>query len=1038
MSGTVHLQHPRVDVPDEYPTGEVARLNGSVNGTFPLRITLLGGFEITRGWNTIGATSWSRRKAGQIIKILACHPERRVHREEVYLYLWPELDSHAAANNLRVTLHSARSVMRSHLRADGLIALRDGMVELAGQDRVTVDVHEFEAAAQNALASGNRHLYQHALALYSGELLPEDRFEEWAIPLRSRVHSICAQLIDELAALYERNGELDSARTLLHDLISMDPLFEEAHASLMRIEASAGNRVSAIRQFETLRHLLREQLQVEPDTGIQALHEQILAGTSYPVSGAGVACNEPALSLPGDFELRQAELHNLPASASRFVGRERETCDLRHAISMFRLVTVTGPGGSGKTRICLNVAEQIVDEFPDGVWLVELESITNQDVAIRIVAAELGIREDPLDTLSDRLVQHLQDRSMLLFFDNCEHLVQSVAGLVGNLLRRCPGVRVITTSREPLGVAGERVWRLGSMSVPDAASDLDPDSLSRNEAVELFIETAQERNYGFSPSDDEIRVIARICRELEGIPLSINLSAGWTTMLTVEQIACRLDSALMFLRAGSRTAPPRHRTLRATVNWSYNLLGDQERFVMRRTGVFRDSFTLEALGFVCGSDDSTGAALEDVVSSLIDKSLILVDLYGDTARYRTIGAVQEYAVDRLKELGELDDTWDRYRSWYINLADQAESGLVSREPSVWMEQLRLEIHNIRAVLRGSLEQGKLAAVLQIAGSLWGFWHLSGRVGEGRDWIEPWLRLPAIERVPELVRVRALHAAGFLAQRQGDYKQAIDWTEMCLEQARAIGDHRGINYALNNLCLCSLYRGELDRAIDLALESLELSHTTGIEPVTPSSLSTIGLAEFWRGNLDEAREYLQAAINAARGIGFTSFESWLLGQLADVALARGSSEEARSYASQAIDLGRTVSDEYGPALGCKVQARLAAEAGEYENAVHLLSFSLRIFQRLGYKLRMIECLEDLAEIAVSGADPTRAVRLLAVAEQLRSREGCPPPVIRRHTIDKTLKWAQSSMNAASFAAALTIGRTLTLEETVRDELMLGID
>jgi predicted ATPase/DNA-binding SARP family transcriptional activator len=1002
-----------------------------------LNIQLLGGFRMFGATKISEPSTWRLRRPSHLVKLLALAREHRLHREQIFEYLWPDLDPAAAGNNLRVTLHFARDFL-SQEGFDGAEALqiRGAQVLFFPDQQVWTDVEAFESATKAIRGSTDPMLYETALALYTGELLPEDRFEEWAIERRESLRGTVFELIMEMARLYERLGDLNQATRALRRVLDLEPADESTHVALMRLYAQGGERVRALRQYQTLRETLLRELDVEPDPETTRLYEMLLTGdveaaTSF--DGESIPTAFPARRSAPRRSPEPATATNLPVPVDSFVGREQELRQLLNALGRSRLMTLIGPAGTGKTRLALEAAARCGENYPDGVWLVDLSGLRDRSLVPHAIASTLGLHESPGCPMIETLTDRLATRDLLLLLDNCEHLIDACADVAATLLKSCPELRLLATSREPLQIAGEAVWPVPPLEAPDPQQDYSLPDLQHLEAVKLFCERARSSSHGFALTGTNAAAVATICRRLEGMPLAIELAATRIRMLSVEQIAGRLDDVLDLLSAGGRDRPGRQRSLRAAIDWSYDLLSSAEQELLRRLAVFVGGFTIEAVESVSVPRNTPADRVLDLLFQLIDKSLIVAEERGSDVRYRLLETIRQYAWEQLEEAGEVETIRDRHRDWYLSLGEQAEPGLVGTATREWMRQLLPEINNIRAALRWSARQNHREKLSRLASSLWSFWLLSGRISEGRAWLEPVLDDAAIDDLPAVVRARALGAAGLLAQRQGDYHQAIKWSEWCLELARATGDQWNAAHALVNLGQCALYQGDIDRTIALAQEGLELSRETGVMSGVPTSLSTLGLAEYWRDNLDAASEHLHEAVAAARDIGFTAFTSWLLGHLADVTSAKGDVATARSYAEESIQLGGEVGDNYGPALGRRILGRLAADAGCPDEAAELLLESLASFRTLGYNQRMTECLEDLAKLAIDNGDPARAARLLAAAGRFRDREGCPLSPSHRRAIERVLEQARETLADQAFQAALAAGRAITLERAVESVL-----
>ncbi|HWQ15617.1 MAG TPA: BTAD domain-containing putative transcriptional regulator, partial [Roseiflexaceae bacterium] len=519
----------------------------------PLWIELLGGFRIRIGDEVIAAEIWRRRKVRSLIKLLALAHGYRLHREQLMDLLWPDADPQAALNSLHQALYLARRILEPGGSARGrYLLLQHESVTLAPPELVWVDVTAFEAAAAQARQRQDPAAYRAALALYSGELLPEDRYEEWASARREALHQEYLALLRELTRLAEAGADYALAIETLHKALAADPAHEEVHRDLMRLYALSGARQQALRQYQALQEVLRRQLDLEPDIHSQRLYQAILAGQLSPsgpaqeAATATVAAPSPSVTTPVATE-RTEELHNLPVQITSFIGREREIAEVKQLLTTTRLLTLAGPGGCGKTRLALAVAADVLHAYPDGVWLVDLAALANPALVPQAVAAALGLHEAPGQPLTETLAAALKPRQLLLVLDNCEHLVSACAQLAETLLRACPQLRILATSREALHIPGEVTWLVPSLSLPDPRHLPSLAELLHYEAIRLFLERALAILPTLRVTEQHAPAIAQICMRLDGVPLAIELAAARMPVLTVEQLAGRLDDCFRLL-----------------------------------------------------------------------------------------------------------------------------------------------------------------------------------------------------------------------------------------------------------------------------------------------------------------------------------------------------------------------------------------------------------------------------------------------------------------------------------------------------------
>jgi predicted ATPase len=518
--------------------------------------------------------------------------------------------------------------------------------------------------------------------------LPEDRYEPWVEERRTQLKELYLSLLFELAALYEERGEeIGEAIEALERVVTQEPAHEGAHVGLMRLYAVSGSRREALRQYERLREALLKEWGTEPEAATTRLQQEIWAGTFPPgdFTPAGFPLEDEAPSPAG---VRRR--HNLPIARTSFVGREREKLEVKRRLAMTRLLTLTGAGGCGKTRLALKVARDLVGAYPDGVWLVELAPLSDPTLIARAVAQALRLREQPGRPLLETLKDTLRPKKTLLVVDNCEHLMEAVVRLVDALLDSCPDLRILATSRERLDTAGEVAWVVPSLTVPDVLEPSTSQELEAYESVRLFLERARQRDPTFVLSARNSRAVAQVCRRLEGIPLAIELAAGRMGVLSAEQLWARLDDYLRLLSRGSRTAEPRHRSMRATLAWSHELLSGPERMLFRRLSVFAGGWTLEAAEEVCSWEEIEESEVLDVLSELVERSLVVREAgREEVPRFRMLEPIRQYGRELLKESGESEALRSRHAEYYLNLAEEADAEEAQPEfrrarPAAWL------------------------------------------------------------------------------------------------------------------------------------------------------------------------------------------------------------------------------------------------------------------------------------------------------------------------------------------------------------------
>src|SRR5215217_597888 len=987
----------------QQPTaGQQRALRETPRGTLEtVRIWLLGGFRISVGSSrSIGEDEWRLRKAGSLIKLLALAPGHRLHREQAMDLLWPELTSEAAANNLHHALHIARRTLEPSApagAASGCLHLRGERLALYPDGTLWVDVEAFEEAATAARHALEAAAFRAAIDLYAGELLPQDRYEGWVEERRAQLRGLYLSLLVELAGLYEEHGELGPAIEALSRAVAEEPTHEGAHVGLMRLYALSGRRREALTQYERLRETLYREFGAEPEAAATRLQEEIWAGTFPPAHSplpAGSPSEEPHAAGAGG-------RHNLPLARTSFIGRERETLEIKRLLAMTRPLTLTGAGGSGKTRLALKVASELAGAYPDGTWLVELASLSEPELVPQVVAQALRVREQPGRSLVETLKDTLRSRKTLLVVDNCEHLIEAVVHLVDALLDSCPGLRVLATSRETLNAAGEVSWVVPSLTVPDSRHPSTAEELEGYESARLFVDRARQREPSFDLTPRYVPVVAQICRRLDGIPLAIELATARMGVLAVEQIAERLEDSLKLLSGGSRTAEPRHRTLRATLDWSHDLLGEPERKLFCRLSIFAGGWTLEAAEEVCSGESIEQDDVLDLLGRLADKSLVVAEAEQEGAlRYRMLEPVRQYAGERLEESGMAQRIRERHARYYLALAEgadaqeEAQRELNAARPVAWLKQMESEHGNLRAALSWSLDKeddgGRAARLgLRLAVALWWFWHTHQI--EGRRYLE---RALSRRSDPTMTRwrARALNAAAGLALYQADYGASKALMEEGLALYRELGDKEGIAAGLTDLGMVAVL-GQRD---DIPL---------------PAVLEELG----------ELKPELKNRNTLA----------YLLMLEGMIALSRGELEHSVTLHEQSLELFREIHNTQGIITCLGHLGLLALIRGDYESAPKLLQESLRLAWELDYKQSIQHCLYTLACVIARREQPVRVARLWGAVEGMEEAYGAhlTPVILSLTNYEGYLSRERSQLGGEEFAVAWAAGKAMSLGQAI---------
>jgi non-specific serine/threonine protein kinase len=768
-----------------------------------------------------------------------------------------------------------------------------------------------------------------------------------AISLRPRA-------FDLLAALVERAGHL----------VTKDQLLDQVWPKMVVEEAALHVQVSALRKV----------------LGADAI---------TTVSGRGYQFTLPVTKGDGQADRASKPKHNLPYQLTSFIGREQEIAQLEELVTANRLVTLTGAGGAGKTRLAIEVASRLTDAFPDGVWLVELAALSDPRLVPQAVAQALEVKEQPARPVVETLSDHLASKKLLLVLDNAEHLLEACVQFVNLILRRSPDVAVIVTSRERLGMAGELTYRVPSLTVPSSGDTFAaPEALLAYEGVRLFIERARLLRPDFSVTAENAVSLASICARLDGMPLAVELAAPRLRSMSVEELSQGLDQRFALLTGGSRTVLPRHRTLRSMIDWSYALLTDVEQTMLRRVSVFAGGWTLAAAEHACTGDAFEKSDTLSLLTSLADKNLVITEEHAGATRYRMLETIRQYALDRLRETGEEAQWRHRHFAWVLALAEQSFEPLLGPDQGVWLDRMAREIDNFRAALGWAIEQ-KLPDALRMAPQLSRWWVRRASVTEAREWFSRLLKVTTGSQAKR-DRARALNAVGNLA----------------------------------------LYQGDPDGAEPLFRESLELHRELDDQRRSASVLTNLALVALARGQYADAEPLLEECATLARTLADAHLLAVNLGNLGIVVRARGDRERAAALFAEALTLAREVGDRVLTSQALSTIGRAECRDGNLQPAEACIVESLRIAGDLADPDAAAEALEGFAELAVAKRAPKRAAMTFGAAARLREAIGLPTPAHEERELKRVAAAARAALGDAAFDQARREGSAMDLEEGVR--------
>ncbi len=966
-----------------------------------LQIRLLGQFALQLNGT---AVEMAARPAQSLLAYLVLHPVAH-RRERLAGLLWPDSSETNARRNLRQALWQIRRALGEGV--DTRLLVGEMTLAFNTDSAYWLDVEEI---AQPLAETTTADDLMRIVAAYAGELLP-GFYDEWVLLERDRLH---AQFERKLNLLLERLGEARRWTEVLHwgeRWIAFGYTPEPAYRALMLAHAGLGDTSNMADVYQRCVDGLERDLGVEPSAQTRLLYERLRSGESVlPPLPARSPADNPT--------------HNLPVQLTSFIGREKEMADIRRLLTTangeraaegVRLLTLTGPGGTGKTRLAIQAAAHLHDIFSDGIWLVELAMLSDPVLVPQTVAALLGVREEPSYPLTRTLTTYLRTKTLLLIFDNCEHLVETCAQFVETLLRACANLKIMVTSRETLGVMGERVFRVPSLQLPDAQQPLSLQALAQCEAIRLFVDRAAAVKPTFTLNAESAAAVTQICQQLDGVPLAIELAAARVRAMTTEQIAARLDDRFRLLTGGSRTALPRQQTLRAMIDWSWDLLSELERTLLRRLASFLGGWTLEAAEAVCADDadrsvdplphfnpDHGGELTthhappatfhsEDVLellTHLVEKSLVVVEEQAGAGRYYLLETIRQYAREKLLEAGESETVRARHLSFFLTLAEEAEPKLRAAEQLIWLARLDLEHDNLRAALKWAQGSDTLEAGLRLAGSLARFWYFRGFWKEGREWLKQLLAQPSPTPLPNtlaIARARALAGAGWLADADGS---EIPLYRESLMLARQVGDRWGEAYALRGLMVNSTNITDMEQAGAYLQASLSLFRTLQDDWGIGLALFSLGWIAMTRDKIEEGAARWEESLHLFRQCGDRWGISVALGALGYMARLQGHYPLAADLIHESLAIFRELGDKAGISYSLIRLGNLAWRRGDYAEAMALLQESLNIQRERNNQEGIIAALQSQALVAGFQGKFQQATTLLGESALLAQPRAIP--------------------------------------------------
>lgn len=949
-------------------------------------------------------------KPRTVVALLTARVGKAVSSEALIDALWGESVPDAAAN----TLQSYVSRLRKVLGSGTIVSTGTGYQLDVADD--AVDARRFESLVADARvilatdATRSESLLDEALDLWRGH--PFEDAASAGDQLRPEVTRLEELRLQAIEYRIEAALALGRHEAVVGDIeahLVDHPWRERLWGHLMIALYRSGRQGEALRAFQRAQRVLGDDLGIEPSPELRRLEEQVL------LHDTGLLLEDERLPSPT----------NLPLRASSFIGREAELEAVQQSLTDHRLATITGVGGVGKTSLAIESARAGTAGFPDGVWLAELGAISEPEAVPGIIARTVGAPDELGRPAIDSLRDYLASRRMLLVLDNCEHVIEGAAEVVGPLLAASDGLKVLATSRERLRVSGETVLPLAPLDVP-AVDDPNADSA----AVRLFAERCRQVDPAFTLAALNLRSVAEICTRLDGIPLAIELAAARGNVLSPEEIALRLGDRFRLLTSGERDAPPRHQALEATIAWSYDLLPPAEALLFDRLAVFAGTFDLEAAEAVCSDEAVQPDEVLDLVTGLVEKSMVERVESEAGARYRLLESIRQFATERLEERGVVEPTKDHQAAFYVSLVE----GTGQDHPGQWpfiepndeeRALLRVEHDNLRAAIRWSYDTGDVSTAARIAGGLWVFWHQHMYWREAQRWYEDLLAVA--DRLSPLEKIPILHGTASLAFESGDSERA----ERLLREEVAVATQLGVSAsrAYNNLGGIARERGDWDQAAELYRRSIaaqvEYEDGTGWAP-----RANLADALLWKGDIEGAEAEYEASINDARRLGESHESHGELG-LARIARVRGDQAAARSLLEERI----TTSVEHGLELlnAYVLLACVACDEGRLDESVSLISVSVEAARNFRSPDLLIALLWIGSHIAAERAEWEEAATFLGAASQRPDDwpEGYAGAFAfdAFDLIDGVEQAAEAALAAESFQACWIQGSAMTYDEAV---------
>ena len=971
-----------------------------------LHIQLLGTFCLTYNQRPVLKVNTPRLQT--LLTYIILHRHAPIHRQRIASLFWPETSDAQARTNLRRLIHQLRSAFPT---INNYLLIAPTTLSWNTTSGYRLDLEEFENIAIKAKDISD---LQMAMELYSGDLLPHI-YEDWLTAERERLGGLYENVLQRLAESLESEGDYRNAIRIVQQSLQRDPLREETYHQLMRLHSRNGDRAGVHRVYQACERVLASELGVAPGP------ETTLEYQNWVQPGHRIQQKE--VFHPTNIILPKT---NLTAELDSLIGRTEEIEQIKSLVTQKRLVSITGFGGIGKTRLALAAGREMYEYFPDGVFWVDLAPVEEPLLIIPTLLSTLKVDENVLQSQFDNLSNFLKYKDILLIVDNCEHLLKQISDLIIALLQTCPDLYVLATSRVRLQASGEAVYPLQPLPVPD----LSEETASENASIRLFTERAQALLPTFKINKTNREAVISICRHLNGIPLAIELAAGRVPILSPREIFIRLELDFRLLGGGSRSLP-RHQTLTATLDWSHTLLSTTQQILLRRLAVFAGDFTLEDAEAIVAGDGLLTEQILECLADLINHSLVSSQDINEKHFYRLHEVTRTYASQKLNEVKEWALFQSRHLGHYSQLATQNESLLKGPQALQWMKHIDRELSNFRAAIEWGLQQEDLKELnrtIQLLSSLYIYWWYRSTLAENFYWVESALRATEGLSTNPIPLSNVLLAAATYNFLQGNLTKAEAFMEISLEKARQSEDLATVAFSLKHVGIIALSKNDLKGARALVEEALQIARSLEDSWLVSNILNELGIVAQFEGKFETAYQIHLEELELARKSGDMHHQSSALANLTGIFVQLGRLEEATACNEEALALNQRLEYPLGMANAFVDQARISFFAGKTDEVEMLLKEGLTIYRRIGNWKSSLDVMERMALEVKDHGRIGQAVRILSACHAARLQYDVTISFDQAQQVAEFLN--ESKNKEGLFQEWWDAGQTLSIDEAIR--------